>query len=183
MGEITFLLEEVAQGKRHLEGNLVEAIYPELHRLAARLMRHERANHTLQPTALVNEAYVRLVGDQPVSWDSRLHFLNAAAQVMRRILIDHARALRSTKRSGGIRVELKDSLAVSIDDPETLLSVNEALLRLEEIDSRMSKVVELRYFGGLSVDETAQVLKTSPKTVKRDWAMARAWLESELRAC
>ncbi len=183
MGEITFLLEEVAQGKRHLEGNLVDAIYPELHRLAARLMRNERVNHTLQPTALVNEAYMRLVGDEPVSWESRLHFLNAAAQVMRRILIDHARALRSSKRSGGIRVELKDSLAVSIDDPETLLSVNEALLRLEEVDSRMSKVVELRYFGGLSVEETAQVLKTSPKTVKRDWAMARAWLEGELRAC
>ena len=145
-------------------------------------MRNERVNHTLQATALVNEAYVRLIGDDPVPWESRLHFLNAAAQVMRRILIDHARALRTGKRSGGIRVEMKDSLAVSIEDPETLLAVNEALLRLEVFDPRMSKVVELRYFGGLSVDETAQVLKTSPKTVKRDWAMARAWLEGELRA-
>jgi RNA polymerase sigma-70 factor (ECF subfamily) len=182
MGEITLLLEEMAHGNRGLEGQLLDTIYPELHRVAARLMRNERANHTLQPTALVNEAYMRLVGDHPISWESRLHFLNAAAQVMRRILIDHARAMRTTKRSGGVRVELKDTLAVSMADPETLISVNDALTRLEGIDKRMSQVVELRYFGGLSVEETAQVLKTSPKTVKRDWAMARAWLEGELRA-
>jgi RNA polymerase sigma-70 factor, ECF subfamily len=182
MGEITLLLEEMAHGNRGLEGQLLDTIYPELHRVAARLMRNERQNHTLQPTALVNEAYMRLVGDHPISWESRLHFLNAAAQVMRRILIDHARAMRTTKRSGGVRVELKDTLAVSMADPETLISVNDALTRLEGIDKRMSQVVELRYFGGLSVEETAQVLKTSPKTVKRDWAMARAWLEGELRA-
>ena len=181
MSEITLLLEEVARGNRHMEGQLLNALYPELHRVAAHLMRNERANHTLQPTALVNEAYLRLVGDEPVPWESRLHFLNAAAQVMRRILIDHARSLRTTKRSGGVRVELKDSLAVAVEDPETLLAVDEVLQRLEKIDARMSRVVELRYFGGLSVEETAQILKTSAKTVKRDWSMARAWLEGELR--
>ncbi|MFN0106451.1 MAG: ECF-type sigma factor [Bryobacteraceae bacterium] len=182
MSEITLLLEEVARGNRDVEGQLLAAVYPELHRLASAFMSRERPDHTLQPTALINEAYLRLVGRQGVSLESRLHFLNTAAQIMRRILIDHARSAQSRKRSAGSRLELEESMAISVDDPDLVLSIDQAITRLAAIDGRLAHVVELRYFGGLSVDETAQILKTSPKTVKRDWALARAWLEDELRA-
>lgn len=164
------------------KNQLLEAVYPELHRLASAFMRRERSNHTLQPTALVNEAYMRLASVQPMSWESRLHFVNAAAQVMRRILIDHARSQQARKRAGGQRVELDETSSISVDNPDLLLSIDRALCRLANLDERLAKVVELRYFGGLSVDETAQVMQTSLRTVKRDWALARAWLENELRS-
>ncbi|MEO6037308.1 MAG: ECF-type sigma factor [Saprospiraceae bacterium] len=182
MSEITLLLEEVARGNRDVEGQLLAAVYPELHRLAAAFMRRERPGHTLRPTALINEAYLRLVGRKGGAIESRLHFLNIAAQIMRRILIDHARSAQSQKRASGNRLELDESMAISMDDPDLILSINQAITRLAAVDARLARVVELRYFGGLSVDETAQILKTSPKTVKRDWALARAWLEDELRA-
>ena len=180
--EITLLLEQAAQGNREVEQRIFQELYTELHRLAAMTMRNERHGHTLQPTALVNEAYMRLVGKGPISWESRAHFLNAAARVMRNILIDHARNNRALKRpSSAQRVEITGNDPIQVDDPELLLTIDTALNRLESLDHRQARVVELRYFGGLSVEETARVIGISEKTVKRDWSMARAWLENELR--
>ena len=181
--DITLLLEKAAHGDRAVEEQVFQALYSELHRLAALTMRRERENHTLQPTALVNEAYMKLVGQQgAVSWESRAHFLNAAARVMRNILIDHARTTQALKRPGSAqRVELEHNHPIQVNNPELLLTIDTALQRLEALDPRQARVVELRYFGGLSVEETAKVLGISEKTVKRDWSMARAWLESELR--
>ncbi|MBS1832896.1 MAG: sigma-70 family RNA polymerase sigma factor [Acidobacteria bacterium] len=181
MSEVTLLLEEIARGNRDVEGKLLEVVYPELHRLASAFMRRERPDHTLRPTALINEAYLRLVGRQPRTIESRLHFLNIAAQIMRRILIDHARGAQARKRAAGNRLELDESMAISVDDPDPILAIDQAITRLTAVDTRLAQVVELRYFGGFSVDETAEILKMSPKTVKRDWALARAWLEDELR--
>jgi RNA polymerase sigma factor (TIGR02999 family) len=175
-------LQQIAQGDREAESALLQALYGELHRLASGVMRSERVDHTLQPSALVNEAYLRLVGGRAVSWQGRAHFLNAAAQTMRRVLIDHARATRSAKRAGSqARVEFEDSMAISYADPDLLLDIDQALETLAEVDPRKEQIVQLRYFGGLSVEETASVLDVSEKTVKREWAMARAWLESKLR--
>lgn len=181
--DITLLLEKAAHGDKTVEQQVFQALYAELHRLAAMTMRRERDNHTLQPTALVNEAYMRLVGQGAISWESRAHFLNAAARVMRNILIDHARSTQALKRPGSAqRVELENNHPIQVDNPELLLTIDTALQRLEAMDARQARVVELRYFGGLSVEETAKVMGISEKTVKRDWSMARAWLESELRA-
>jgi RNA polymerase sigma-70 factor, ECF subfamily len=182
MGDITLYLHQVAQGDRGAESALLQAIYSELHRLASAVMRSERVDHTLQPSALVNEAYLRLIGGKPVSWQGRAHFLNAASQTMRRILIDHARASRSAKRAGSqARVEFEEGMAISYGNPDLLLDIDQALQTLAEVDPRKEQIVQLRYFGGLSVEETAAVLDISEKTVKREWAMARAWLESKLR--
>ncbi len=181
-GEITQLLEDVRQGKRESQQKLLELVYDELHRLASAYMRRERKNHTLQSSALVNEAYLRLLGEVKVSWESRGHFYVAAAQTMRRVLIDHARRRSAGKRIAMLHpVELTDSLTVAHEAPEQMLDLDRALDRLASMDERQSRIVELRFFAGLSVDETAEVLAVSPKTVKRDWASARAWLEGELR--
>jgi len=145
-------------------------------------MRHERPDHTLQPTALVNEAYLRMVG-KPVSWESRAEFLRAASRVMREVLIDHARARGAVKRGGDRnRVELHDAVGLAESEPEIFLALEDALRKLGERDPRSLEIVELRYFGGLSREETARVLKVSLKTVARDWNFARAWLEQELRS-
>lgn len=181
--DITLLLEQAGSGDLDVERQLFEALHGELRRLAGYQMRKERANHTLQATALVNDAYLRLVGARPVAWESRVHFLNAASQVMRRILIDHARAAQSVKRPGARqRVELDDAIPGVVTEPETVLAVDTALTKLARLDARQARIVELRYFGGLSVEETAKAAGVSEKTVKRDWAMARAWLEGELRS-
>jgi RNA polymerase sigma factor (TIGR02999 family) len=181
-GEITQLLEDVRLGKRDSQQKLLEAVYDELHRLASAYMRRERKDHTLQSSALVNEAYMRLLGDAKLSWESRGHFYVAAAQTMRRTLIDHARRRAAGKRLGMARpVALSDSLAIAQDAPEQMLDLDRALDRLAKMDARQSRIVELRFFAGLSVDETAEVLGISAKTVKRDWSSARAWLEGELR--
>lgn len=179
---ITQFLAQVREGKPDSERRLFDLVYQELHRLASGLMRRERRDHTLQASALVNEAYLRLVGHQDIDWESRSHFYMAAAQVMRRILIDHARKRQAGKRFTGIRrVDLHEAMTVAEENDGQLLDLDSALNRLAAIDPRQSKIVELRFFAGLTVDETARVLSVSEKTVKRDWAVARAWLEGELR--
>jgi len=181
-GEVTLLLREMAKGNPDAPAQLFPLIYAELRRRAANYMRRERKDHTLQPTALVHEAYLRLVNEHLVNWQSRLHFFAVAAQVMRRILIDHARRRLRSKRGGERRrVSADDVFLFSEEQSIEVLAVHEALLRLAKLDVRQSRVVELRYFGGLSVEEVAAVLGVSPKTVKRDWTHAKAWLFGELR--
>ena len=161
---------------------LVPVVYDELRTLAAAHLRRERSDHTLQPTALVNEAYLRLVGAHHPPWQDRGHFFRAAAEAMRRILIEHARKRSRQKRGGGrVRVSLSDVGPASWDEPEHVLALDEALRRLEEQDPRSAEVVQLRYFGGLSVQETAEALGLSERTVKREWTFARAWLHDALR--
>jgi RNA polymerase sigma factor (TIGR02999 family) len=184
MRDITALLHRVREGDRTAAGEVVPLIYEELRRLAVHFMARERPDHTLQTTALVHEAYLRLVGDQrQASWNNRAHFYGAAAGVMRRILVDHARARRADKRGGGARqVPLEDALGSATEHPEEILRLDMALTRLASRSPRQVRVVELRFFGGLSVEETAAALAVSPKTVKRDWHVARAWLHRELGA-
>lgn len=179
-GEITRLLEELKGGRHDAAGLLVPMVYGELRRMASRYMRWERPDHTLQPTALVHEAYLRLVG-QREDWRNRAHFFGVAAQIMRRILVDHARSHHAEKRGGAMRkVTLDEALVYSEEKSGELLVVDAALTRLEQWDPRQGRIVELRFFGGLTVEETAEVLGISPKTVKRDWSMARAWLRGEI---
>jgi RNA polymerase sigma-70 factor, ECF subfamily len=181
-GEVTMLLANMQKGDRDAAGKLMPVIYGELRRLAAHYMRSERPDHTLQPTALVHEAYVRLVENEAVEWQGKAHFMAVAAQLMRRILIDHARGHVAAKRGGRAqKVELEDRFAVNLDHPEELLALDEALTALTQRDARQGRVVELRFFGGLSVEETAEVLGIDPRTVKRDWSAARAWLHRKLR--
>lgn len=179
--KVTELLRDVAGGNQHAAAELLPLVYQELKRIAGGQMRNERPNHTLQPTALVHEAYLKLVDQRMTDWQSRSHFLGVAAQVMRRILLDYAKTRRREKRGGGARqVELDENLVVSEDRASDLIVIDEALTRLEQLDPRQAKVVELRFFGGLSVEETAQAMNISEPTVKREWSMARAWLHREL---
>lgn len=156
-------------------------VYAELHKLASAAMRHERPNHTLQPTALINEAYLRLMANQPSSWENRAHFLGAAARAMRRVLIDHARK-RQRLHHGGVQLDLDVSDVIFEVKPEEVLALEAALDALGGIDQRSLRIVELRYFVGLTVEETAALVGMSSKTVKRDWEFARVWLESRLRS-
>ena len=168
--------------KEDVAAELVSLLYDELHRLASYYFRRERTKHTLQPTALVHEAYLRLVAQQHVVWKNRSHFLGVAAQLMRRILVDHARGREAAKRGGRVReVTWERALAVSPERAPELLALDEALSRLASIDPQQARVVELRFFGGLTVEETAQALSISPATVKREWSMAKAWLSREIR--
>jgi RNA polymerase sigma factor (TIGR02999 family) len=181
-GDVTQLLADLENGQPAAASQLIPLVYEELHRLARQHMWHERPDHTLQPTALVHEAFLRLVSESERTWQNRTHFIRIATQVMRRLLIDHARARRAAKREGTLqRVPLDEPWLVTDDQSDELLALNEALDRLAAIDARQSRVVELRFFGGLSVDETAEALGVSPKTVKRDWTVARAWLHRELQ--
>ena len=181
MNDVSVLLDRAAEGDGSANPELFAALHAELHTLARSAMRGERKDHTLQPTALVNEAFLRLV-KTPVSWASRAQFFSASARVMRRILIDHARANHSTKRQGDRqKVDFHEPMALVESDPERLLSIDSALEKLAEIDPRAAHVVELRFFVGMSVEETAKILALSEKTVKRDWEFARVWLERELR--
>lgn len=181
LGEITQLLAELKSGNREAEAKLVPLVYDELRRLAAHYMRQERRDHTLQATALVHEAYLRLVGQRDVNWQSRAHFFGVAAQLMRRILVDYARARQTDKRGAGLqKASLEEALLFSDEQSGELLALDEALDRLAERDPRQSRIVELRFFAGLTVEETAEVLAISPKTVKRDWSVARAWLHGEI---
>lgn len=159
----------------------VQTLYGELRRLAASYLRRERPGHTLQPTALVNEAYLRLMEQQGGKWNDRNHFFAIAAQTMRRVLVDHARRYHAAKRgSGGPRLSLDEVIACSTDNPGDLVALDELLDRLARLDVQQAKVVELRVFAGLTVEEAAEVLGVSPATVKRDWAMARAWIAREM---
>jgi RNA polymerase sigma factor (TIGR02999 family) len=181
-GEVSALLAGAKAGDRACESRLFEVVYGELHRMAAAKLRHERANHTLQASALVHEAYVRLLGPAVEGWDNRRHFFKTASGIMRNILVDHARARRARKRDGALqRVELDfEPAATSDSDLDRMLMVDEALTKLATWDARQAKVVELRYFAGFDVVETAEILGVSEKTVKRDWSMARAWLQTQL---
>jgi RNA polymerase sigma-70 factor (ECF subfamily) len=180
--EITQLLAQWREGNQSALDELYPLVYDELHRLARRYMSRERKGHTLQTTALINEAYVRLVDQKNVPWANRSHFFAISAQIMRRILIDHARRHQYAKRGGGAQqVSLEEALTVVMPDQSgELLRLDEALKSLAEMDPRRSQVVELRYFGGLNNEEIAGVLQISENTVTRDWNMARAWLYQQL---
>ncbi len=179
---VTQLLVAWSQGDKGALEALTPLVYDELRRLARSYMRRERPGHTLQSTALVHEAFVRLI-DQRVAWSSRAHFYGIAAQMMRRILVDHAKAQAAAKRGAGApRIELNESLAASPQRDVDLLALDEALERLTKIDPQRSRIVELRFFGGLSNEESAEVLGVSPVTVQRQWSGARAWLYHELSA-
>ncbi len=157
-------------------------VYDELRRLAASYLRRERPDHTLQPTALVNEAYLRLVEERNVSWQSKSHFFGVSAKLMRRILVDHARGHLAEKRGSRLpKVGLTEAIAMSKERPAELLALDESLTRLAELDPRQSRIVEMRIFAGLTVEETAQLLNISPATVKRDWSVAKAWLLREVQ--
>lgn len=161
---------------------LVPMVYPELRRIARRYMGRENSQHTLQTSALINEAYMRLVDTQAVEWNDRAHFFAVAAQVMRRILIDHARKYRYDKRGGGATHIALDDAAIIIEERAAeFVALDGALVGLAKVDPRKSRIVELRFFGGLTVEETAEVMKLSPITVKREWRAARAWLFREIR--
>ena len=177
---ITTLLLELKAGNAEAMTRLMPVVYRELRRLAAHYMKQERSDHTLQPTALVHEAYLRLIAQPDRNWQNRAHFFAVAAQAMRTVLIDHARANLAKKRGGAkVHVEFGDALTVPAE-PRYVLTLNEVLKRLEQIDPRASRVVELRWFVGLSVKEASAVMRISEKTVRRDWNFAKAWLQAEL---
>ena len=179
--EVTQLLVDWSNGNQAALDRLMPLVDRELHRLAHHYMRQEKPGHTLQTTALVNEAYLRLVDQRHVHWKSRAHFFALSAQLMRRILVDHARKRRYAKRGGDAqKISFDEAMAVSRERGADLIALDDALNRLAAIDPRKSKVVELRFFGGLSVKETAEALKVSPETVMRDWKLAKAWLLGEL---
>jgi len=194
---VTQLLVSWSSGDQRALAELMPLVYGELRRLADRQLRGERSNHTLQRTALVHEAYMRLINQRNVNWQSRAQFIGLAAQLMRRILIDHARTKRRAKRGGGIAPVSLDQTGVVLSAPDEegnraealelaadptvdLGAIDQALQRLEAIDPKQGRIVELRFFGGLSIEETAEVVGVSPATVKREWALARAWLRREL---
>ncbi|HEY4960942.1 MAG TPA: sigma-70 family RNA polymerase sigma factor [Terriglobales bacterium] len=177
---VTELLVAWSKGDERALDALTPLVYDELRRLARSYMRQERAGHTLQSTALVHEAFLRLV-DQRVKWNSRAHFFGIAAQMMRRILVDHAKAQSTAKRgAGAVRIELDEGLATAPNRDVDLLALDEALERLTKVDPQRSRIVELRFFAGLSNEESAEVLGVSPATIRRQWAGARAWLFHEL---
>jgi RNA polymerase sigma-70 factor, ECF subfamily len=179
---ITQLLLAWGGGDQAALEKLTPLVYAELHRLAKGYMLGERPGHTLQTTALINEAYLRLIDWKNVRWQSRAHFFGVAAQVMRRILVDFARSRHYAKRGGGARqVPLDEAIGVHEDPGAELIALDDALKSLAEIDQRKSRVVELKFFGGLSAEETAEALKVSQRTVEREWTLARAWLYRELR--
>jgi RNA polymerase sigma-70 factor, ECF subfamily len=180
---VTHLLQNLKGGDVAADAKLVAAVYDELRRLAAHYMRRERADHTLQATALVHEAFLRLTDQQNVSWQGKAHFFGVAAQLMRRILIDHARSrLRLKRGAGGEKLSLDEGLLLTEARSAELLAVNDSIDRLAKLDPRQARIVELRFFGGLSVEETAEVVGVSEKTVKRDWSLARAWLYEDWQA-
>ncbi len=179
--EITRLLAEWAGGNQAALEQVTPLVYAELRRIAARQMRAEAEGHTLQPTALVNEAFVRLCGSHPSSWQDRAHFFAVCAQIMRHILTDHARAqLRAKRGAGAVHVPLDAAETVAVDEPLDYAALDDALRALEAVDPRKARIVELRYFVGLGIEETAEVMKISPMTVRREWTRAKAWLYREL---
>jgi len=179
--EVTQLLGDWSGGNEGALEKLIPLVQPELHRLAHSYMRRERAGHTLQTTALLNEAYLQLTDKTQPKWQNRTHFMAVVAQLMRRIMVDHARARHALKRgAGAIRVTLDETALVTEERAEELLALDEALEKLAEFDRRRCEIVEMRYFGGLTIEEIAEVLKVHPNTVMRDWKAAKAWLYAEL---
>lgn len=178
---ITGLLNESSCGNRDAANQLMELVYSELHAIASREMRRERGEHTLQATALVHELYLRLWGSAPVNWKDRAHFFAVAARQLRRVLVDHARRVRSEKRGGGqVKLSLWEVDGGTWELDERLLALDESLTRLQSLDERAAKVIELRFFGGLSEVDAAEALNISTATLKRDWEFARTWLASQL---
>ncbi len=180
--EVTLLLQAIQRGEAEAYDRLVPVIERRLHELARASMRRERSDHTLHPTELVNEAYIRLAGGKQV-WENRNHFYGAAAEAMRRVLIDHARRRSAEKRGGGVEQVTFHEINVVSDEPDVdVLGLDEALTALEEVDERLAQVVRLRYFAGFNIDEVAEILGVSAATVKRDWTYARAWLLERMTA-
>jgi RNA polymerase sigma-70 factor (ECF subfamily) len=183
-GEVTLLLAQMKRGDSQALQRLIPLVYNEMRHLAAHFLRNEREGHTLQPTALVHEAYLRLAGQKRAQWQNRAQFMAVAAQVMRRILVDYARQRVAAKRGGNeapVEIEVAE-ISDSAEQSAEVLAVDEALIRLGEFDPQQARVVELRYFGGLTVEETAEALDIAPRTVKREWATAKAWLKAEISA-
>jgi RNA polymerase sigma factor (TIGR02999 family) len=179
---VTELLSQWSKGDSTARERLIPLVYDELRRLARQCLAGERCNHTLQSTALVHEAYLRLVGNRSVHWNDRVHFFAVAAQLMRNILVDHARMKRAKKRgSECVTLALDDQVAISNERELDLVALDDALNGLAALDERQCRIVELRFFGGLSIDETSQVLQTSPATINREWATARLWLLREMK--
>ena len=179
--EVTALLGDWSRGERTALNQLLPLVYAELRRVAVRQLRKERADHTLQPTALVHEVFIRLVDQRRVDWQNRAHFFGVAANVMRRILVDHARRHRASKRGEGVsRVAIDEAKEVAASSEMSILALDHALDRLETVDVELARIVELRAFGGLTIEEAAHVLGVSPSTAKRDWRTAKAWLNREL---
>ncbi len=180
--EVSQLLLAWGRGDQEALERLTPLVYTELRRLASRQLRRERPDHTLQTTALVHEAYLALVDQRQANWQNRAQFFAIAAQLMRRILVDYARSHRAAKRGGDyLKVSLDEAIALAEEKSADLLALDEALVRLADLDPQQSRVVELRVFGGLSVEETAAALGISPRTVKREWSMAKAWLHQQLK--
>ena len=180
--EVTDLLNDWGNGDQEALNRLMPLVYDELHRLASRYLRHERVGHTLQTTALVHEAYLKLVDQKKANWHNRVQFFAAAAKVMRHVLVDYARSRRAAKRGGDYcRLSLDEAAISSEEKDADLLVLNEALDNLAAIDPQQSRVVELRVFGGLTVEDTAEALGISPRTVKREWSMAKAWLHQQIK--
>jgi RNA polymerase sigma-70 factor, ECF subfamily len=180
-GKVTELLKAMRMGDSRAADDLLPLVYAELHRLAKAYMRRERPEHTLQATALINEAYLRLVREH-ADWNNRAHFIGVAANVMRRVLVDHARSHKAGRRAGGLkRVEMSDDLLISVEQLDAVALVDEALTKLAKAKPRQAQVVELRYFGGLSVEQIGDLLGIAARSVKRDWSLARIWLFRELR--
>lgn len=181
--DVTTLLRRFQDGDESAQSQLIAAVYDELKIIASRYMRREGTSHTLQTTALVNEAYLRLVNVKSAQWQDRAHFFAVAAQIMRRILVDHARKHIAGKRGGGFDVlPLDEGLVFTPQRSRDMIRLDEALERLEKTDERVSKVVQLRFFGGLSIEETAEAMRLSPRTVKREWTFGKAWLKNEFAA-
>lgn len=180
---VTQLLADWGSGDKAALEELMPLVYQELHRLAAYYLRRERQEHTLQATALINEAYMKIIDQRSVNWQNRAHFFGVAAQLMRRILVDHARSHLYAKRGGGAqKLTLDEALALPQQERDLdLVALDDALCKLEEIDPKQSKIIELRFFGGLTIEETAEVLGISPATVKREWAWAKTWLYNEIK--
>ncbi len=179
--DVTTLLRELRSGNKAAEARLLDLVYPELRKIARNYLRRERAGHSLQPTILVNDAYMQLVAQHDKEWQNRAHFYAVAAQLMRRFLVDYARHKNASKRDGKRQqVELTDDLAITEENLDEILDLDEALRRLAEFDPRSCQVVVMRYFGGMTEDEIADVLEVAVRTVKRDWQVAKAWLHGEL---
>ncbi len=179
--DVTALLRQISNGNRDAVEELVPLLYNDLRRMAAYYLRRERRGHTLQPTALVHEVYLRLLDQKDVRWQNRSHFFGVAAQLMRRILVDYARSHQAAKRGGALpKISLEQVIVTSKERASELVTLDETLTRLASIDPQQARIVELRVFGGLTVEETAELLDVSPATVKRDWTMAKAWLRREI---
>ena len=179
---ITQLLNEISEGNDIALEKILPLVYDELHRISSKYLSAEYRKHTFQTTELVHEAYLKLVGNDEISWQSRAHFFGIAAQSMRQILVDYARKRKSQKRGDGkTKLSLEDAPNVSEESDEQILALDEALTRFESVEERSSKIVELRYFSGLTINETAELLKISPATVKREWNFAKAWLYREIQ--